>query len=50
MKSDKNVAKKLTRHFVYLVNSSAIIPQNDFSKFATVAEHFVHNLCTVVAL
>ena len=32
------------RHFVYSVNSSAITPQNDTSKFATIAVDFVDNL------
>ena len=32
------------RHFVYLVNSSAITPQNDSSKFATITVDFVDNL------
>ena len=32
------------RHFVYLVNSSAITQQNDSSKFATIAVDFVDNL------
>ena len=43
-----NFATKLTRseeirHFVYLVNSLAITPQKDSSKFATIAVHFIDN-------
>ena len=43
-KNSPDVRRFAFRHFVYLVNSSAITPQNDSSKFATIAVDFVDNL------
>ena len=39
-----NVRRFAFRHLVYFVNSSAISTQEDTSKFATIAVHFVDNL------
>ena len=43
-KKTSDVRRFSFRHFVYLVNSSAITPQNDYSLFATIAVHFIDKL------
>ena len=46
----ENVSIFAFRHFVYLVNSSAITPQNDSPKFATIAVHFVDKLFVFLSI
>ena len=43
-KNSPNVRRLAFHNFVYLVNSSAIFPQKDTSKFTTIAVHSVDNL------
>ena len=43
-KKSPDVRRFAFRHFVHLVNSSAVTQQNDSSKYATIAVYFVDNL------